>query len=212
LDRWLDSLNKTQFYDKARTDCAGPLDGVRVVEVTTTWAGPMAGCMLADFGADVIRIEHPDGDVSRRVPPFYPGTDTSILYCTVNRNKRCAVLDLHEHGAQEALRRVIRSADIFIENFRPGVLAGWGLGYHQLIDEKADLIYVSISGFGQFGPLHELVGYDPLVQMMSGWASLNGSPEDREQRARLDVGRSAGRRATVSHRRASVADQRATRR
>jgi crotonobetainyl-CoA:carnitine CoA-transferase CaiB-like acyl-CoA transferase len=88
-------LEKSEFYRDARRDLTGPLAGVRVVEVTTTWAGPMCGCLLADFGADVIKVEHPEGEIARRSPPFLPGTQPplSFMHASVNRNKRSLALD-----------------------------------------------------------------------------------------------------------------------
>ena len=90
-------MDKDQFYANARHDLAGPLDGIRVADVTTTWAGPMCSCVLADLGADVIKVEHPDGDVARRLPPMLP-TGESFAHALVNRNKRCLSLDLHSEA------------------------------------------------------------------------------------------------------------------
>jgi len=153
---------------------SGPLEGVRVVEVTTTWSGPMAGCILADFGAEVIRVEHPVGDVSRHVGQRFPGSNEPILHATVNRNKKSITLDLHLQEAQQILLKLIETTDVVIENFRKGALAGWGLGYDQCAQRKSDLVYVSITGFGQDGPYSDKVAYDPIIQFMSGWASQNG--------------------------------------
>ena len=170
-------MDRATFYANATADCAGPLQGIKVVEVTTTWAGPMCGCVLADFGADVIKVETPTGEVNRRLLPMVPGTNLGIPNETVNRNKRNLTLDLHAQDCRALLKRLVQGADIFIENFRPGALAAWGLGYDDLKQVKPDLIYVSISGFGQFGTLHERAGYDPIAQNYSGWASLNGEPD-----------------------------------
>ena len=138
----------------------------------------MCGCILADFGADVIKLESPEGEISRRSPPLLPGTDPpqSFMHATVNRNKRSLALDLREPESRQVVLALIESCDVFIENFRPGTLADWGLGYEDLRTRKADLVYVSISGYGQFGPDHERVGYDPLAQAASGFLSLNGDP------------------------------------
>ena len=170
-------MNSNDFFANARTDLDGPLHGVKVVEATTTWAGPMATCVLADFGADVVKVELPGGEVSRRMPPLLPDSSLTVAHETVNRNKRNLALDLRQPAGREAFLKLIATADIFIENFRPGVLPDWGLGYDDLAQVKADLIYVSISGFGQFGELSARAGYDPLAQAYSGWASLNGEPE-----------------------------------
>lgn len=181
-------MEKQDFYRNACQDVDGPLQGVRVIEVTTTWAGPMAGCVLADYGADVIKVEAPTGEVARRLLPLVPGTSLGIPHETVNRNKRNLTLDLHEPEARRLLKELVRTADVFLENFRPGALAGWGLGYADLCQVKPDLIYVSVSGFGQFGDLHARAGYDPIAQNYSGWSSLNGNPEDGPTKAPTFLG------------------------
>jgi formyl-CoA transferase len=151
---------------------------VRVVEATTTWAGPMCGCILADFGADVVKVESPDGEIARRSPPALPGTDppVSFMHATVNRNKRSLALDLRDEAGRDAVLDLVDRADVFVENFRPGTLESWGLGYDALHARNPGLVYVSISGYGQFGPDSEKVGYDPLAQAASGFLSLNGDP------------------------------------
>jgi len=174
--------DRASFYRDARHDLAGPLDGMRVVEATTTWAGPMAGCLLADFGADVVRVEDPRGEIGRRAPPHLPGaTDgdrpLSFMQATVNRNKRSLAMDLKQPEAREVFLRIAERADVVIENFRPGTLDGWGLGYDAVRTRNPATVYVSISGYGQFGPDSERVGYDPLAQAASGFLSLNGSPD-----------------------------------
>lgn len=173
-------MRKSDFYREARGDLGGPLHGLRVVEATTTWAGPMCGCILADFGADVIKVEHPAGEVARHVPPFL-GEESdprlSVLHATVNRNKRSLALDIGQSEGGELFRRLASGADVVIENFRPGTMERWGLGYRALRAMKHDLVMVSISGWGQFGPEHERAGYDPLAQAASGFLSLNGTPE-----------------------------------
>ena len=178
-------MQKSEFYRDARRDLPGPLAGVRVLEATTTWAGPMCGCILADFGADVIKVEHPDGEIARRSPPLLPGTDppVSFMHATVNRNKRSLSLDLRRPEGLEIFLALARRSDILIENFRPGTLAGWGAGYAAVRALRPDIIYVSISGFGQWGPLAERVGYDPLAQAASGFLSLNGSPDGEPVKA-----------------------------
>ncbi len=170
-------MDRNAFFANARSDLDGPLHGVKVVEATTTWAGPMAACVLADFGADVVKVELPGGEVARRMPPLLPDSKLTVAHETVNRNKRNLTLDLRQPAGREAFLKLIASTDIFIENFRPGVLADWKLGYDDLTEAKPDLIYVSISGFGQFGTLSARAGYDPLAQSYCGWTSLNGEPE-----------------------------------
>jgi formyl-CoA transferase len=172
-------VRKGDFFREARDDLTGPLAGLRVVELTTTWAGPMCGCMLADFGADVIKVEHPGGEVARRAPPMLPGTSPPVAFmqATANRNKRSLTLDLHHDRGREVFRALAARADVVIENFRPGTLDGWGIGYRDLRAMNDDLIFVSISGYGQFGREHDRVGYDPMAQAASGFLSLNGEPD-----------------------------------
>ncbi len=172
-------MRRSEFYREARYERAGPLAGLRVVEITTTWSGPMAGCLLADLGADVIKVEDPKGEVARRVPPHLPGpaSPVSFMHASVNRNKRSLTLDLHDARAREILLKLVARTDVVIENFRPGTLERFGLGFEALRAMKHDLVLVSISGFGQWGPESERAGYDPLAQAASGWMSLNGEPE-----------------------------------
>jgi len=183
-------MRRADFYREARHDLAGPLADVRVVELTTTWAGPMAGCVLADFGADVIKVEHPSGELARRVPPMLPGpaAPVSFMHATVNRNKRSLTLDLHDARAREILLRLVARTDVVIENFRPGALDKFRLGFGELRAMKHDLVLVSISGFGQYGPAHDRAGYDPLAQAESGWMSLNGEPEGMPTKAPTFLG------------------------
>jgi formyl-CoA transferase len=170
-------MEKSNFYRDARKDIAGPLDGVTVVEATTTWAGPMAACLLADLGANVLKVEHPAGEVIRRLPPKLPESELMLPNETVNRNKRNITIDLHKQEGAEVFLRLVEGCDIVIENFRPGTLDSWGVGYSDASSRNPKIVYVSISGYGQFGPLSGRVGYDPVAQFYSGWASQNGEKE-----------------------------------
>ena len=172
-------MQKADFYREARADVSGPTADLRVLEATTTWAGPMCGCLLADFGADVIKVEHPAGEIARRSPPLLPGTGkpVSFMHATVNRNKRSLCLDLRRPEGRDLFLSLAGKADVVIENFRPGTMQEWGLGYDAVRAIRADTVYVSISGYGQFGALHRRMGYDPLAQAMSGFLSLNGNPD-----------------------------------
>jgi formyl-CoA transferase len=138
----------------------------------------MCGCLLADFGADVIKVELPGGEMARRAPPFLPGTDppVSFMHATVNRNKRSLTLDLRRPAGRDVFLRLAARSDVVVENFRPGVLDGYGLGYEHVRAVRPDVVYVSISGFGQWGPDADRAGYDPLAQAASGFLSLNGDP------------------------------------
>ena len=169
-------MDKDEFYRDARRDLSGPLDGVRVIDLTTAWAGPMAGCLLADFGADVVRVTAP-GDVGNLWPPLFPGTQRSPAEETVNRNKRSVSIDLRRNEGAQAFLKLVQSADMVVENFKPGTLSGWGVGYTDCRRVKPDIVYVSVSGYGQFGPRSAAPGYDPAALAFSGWMSLNGSPD-----------------------------------
>jgi formyl-CoA transferase len=169
-------MDRSDFYRQARTDLDGPLHGVRVVDLTTVWSGPMASCVLADLGCDVIRVEMP-GNRAGQVPPEIPGTGLSWFHQTVNRNKRSLGLDLRVPAAREVFLRLIGTADIVVENFLPGTLDRWGTGYSDCCLVKPDIVFVSVSGYGQFGPDAQRRGYDPIVLAASGWTALNGSPE-----------------------------------
>jgi formyl-CoA transferase len=170
-------VNKADFYRDARRDLPGPLAGVRVLEATTSWAGPMAACVLADLGADVIKCEMPGGEMSRHLPVKVPGSSLSFLNQAANRNKRSLSLDLREPAGRDVFLQLAARSDVVVENFLAGTLAGWGVGYHDCRAVKPDVIYVSISGWGQFGPESHRAGYDPISQAASGWMALNG-PRD----------------------------------
>jgi len=170
-------MKKEEFYSEARSDLAGPLAGVRVLEATTSWAGPMCGTVLADLGADVIKVEIPSGDVGRAIFPMLPGTDISFAHATVNRNKRALTLDVRREEGRDVFLQLAAESDLIVENFKVGTMARYGLGYEQIRAIKPDTVYVSITGWGQFGPNHEAAGYDPLAQAASGFLSINGSPE-----------------------------------
>lgn len=165
------TVRREEFYRAARSDLAGPLHGVRVLDVTRVWSGPLASCVLADMGADVIRVELPHGR-DGEVPPAIPGTGLSWFRETVNRNKRSVGLDLRESG--ERFLQLVAGADLVVENYRPGTMSAWGVGYEDCRRVKPDIVVVSITGWGQYGPNIDRPAYDPVVQAASGWMSLNG--------------------------------------
>ncbi|MBV8054654.1 MAG: CoA transferase [Deltaproteobacteria bacterium] len=172
-------MQKTEFFKDARNDLSGPLQGISVLEATTSWAGPMCGCLLADLGADVIKVEALGGEVARKLPPYLTGEHgkVSFLHATVNRNKRSLTLDLQRDEGRQIFLKLAARADVIVQNFRPGTFDKWGIGYEHCRQAKADIVYVSISGFGQFGPKSSRVGYDPLAEAESGFMSLNGTPD-----------------------------------
>src|ERR1700712_5120281 len=161
------------------TAASGPLKGLTVFDLTRVLAGPTCVQMLADLGADVIKIEKPgSGDDTRGfAPPFMPGTKESAYFVGVNRNKRSVTLDIAKKEGQEIALALLEHCDILVENFKVGTLARYGLGYEQLHARFPSLIYCSITGFGQTGPYAPRPGYDGLVQAMGGVMSLTGEPE-----------------------------------
>jgi len=157
---------------------SGPLTGCRVIELAHIMAGPVTGLMLADMGADVIKVEKPVGDDSRRmVPPEIKGE--SAAFMMMNRNKRGIVLDLKRDECREALLRLMQKADVVIENYRKGTMEKLGLGYETLREANPGLIYCEISGFGRTGPYAERGGFDLIAQGMSGLMSITGEGEGR---------------------------------
>ncbi|TCZ65898.1 CaiB/BaiF CoA transferase family protein [Roseicella aquatilis] len=157
-----------------------PLDGVRVIEVGQALAGPLAGAILADMGAEVIKIEKPDGGDDARIwgPPFGPDGETSLYFHGQNRNKRSVVLDLKSPADIEALHRLCETADILIQNLRPGVVDEIGIGPEAMLERHPRLIYCSIWAFGYQGPMRLKPGFDPLLQAYGGMMSMTGRPED----------------------------------
>ena len=152
----------------------GPLSGLKVVDLTHVMAGPTCTLMLADMGADVIKIERlPHGDDTRRsVPPAIGNEAASFLM--MNRNKRGMVLDLKKPGGAKVLRRLAESADVLVENFGPGVMERLGFGYQELKKANPGLIYCSLSGFGRTGPYKNRRGFDLVAQAMSGIMTITG--------------------------------------
>ncbi|MGE0415477.1 MAG: CaiB/BaiF CoA transferase family protein [Acetobacteraceae bacterium] len=156
---------------------AAALEHLLVLDLTSHLSGPYAAMMLADHGADVIKVEPPSGDSARNMPPFVNGE--SAPFMTWNRNKRSVVLDLKQDSDKAALLDLVDRADVLIENYRPGVLARLGLGWDVLHARNPRLILASISGFGQTGPYSARGGFDLITQAMSGLMSTNG-PADGE--------------------------------
>ena len=145
----------------------GALDRLRVLDFTTTIAGPHCGRLLADLGAEVIKIEAPEGDMMRTRPPLRSGASTS--FGQLNAGKKSIVLDLKSPRGAEAARRLVATADVVVENFRPGVMRRFGLDYEALKEIKPELIYCAISGYGQTGPSSQLPAYAPVIHAASGY-------------------------------------------
>ncbi|MBJ3777859.1 CaiB/BaiF CoA transferase family protein [Acuticoccus mangrovi] len=168
------------------TDLPPPLDGVRVLDFSRVLAGPFCTALLADAGADVVKVEAPAGDDARH---FEPRTgEESGYFLLINRNKRSVVLDLKSEEGRAVAHALARRADIVVENFKPGVAARLGIDYASLAAQNPRLVYASISGFGQTGPLTDRPAYDIIAQAMSGLMSVNGSRDGPPTR----VGESMG--------------------
>jgi crotonobetainyl-CoA:carnitine CoA-transferase CaiB-like acyl-CoA transferase len=150
------------------------LDGVRVLELARFQAGPRGGMMLSDLGAEVIKVERIGGEETRRHPPMVRGQ--SVYFTVYNRGKKSICLDLRSERGKEIFAALVRKTDIVLENFRPGTMEAMGFGYEALKALKRDIILVSVSGFGQYGPYRDRPAFDPLGQAMSGLMSLTGRP------------------------------------
>jgi formyl-CoA transferase len=150
--------------------------GIRVLDLSRVLAGPYCTMMLGDLGADVIKIESPEGDDTRRWGPPYQGSESAYYLCC-NRNKRSVVLDLSTADGQAIARELALRSHVLVENFRPGTAERWGLGYEELSRVNPGVVYCSISGYGRTGPLAHLPGYDYVMQGVGGVMSITGEPD-----------------------------------
>jgi crotonobetainyl-CoA:carnitine CoA-transferase CaiB-like acyl-CoA transferase len=169
---------------------SAPLEGIRVIELARILAGPWAGQTLADLGADVIKVEAPEGDDTRRWgPPFIEagGEKTAAYFHAANRGKRSITCDFRTSDGQEVVRRLVAEADVVIENFKVGGLEKYGLDYASLRQVNPRLIYCSITGFGQTGPYAHRAGYDFIIQGMSGLMSVTGPADGQPQKVGVAV-------------------------
>ena len=167
-----------------------PLQGLKVVELARILAGPWIGQVLADLGAEVIKVEAPEGDDTRRWgPPFVErdGDRSAAYFYSCNRGKRSVIADFRTKAGQERVRRLATDADILVENFKRGGLAKYGLDYPSLAAVNPRLVYCSITGFGQTGPYADRAGYDFLIQGMSGLMSITGEPGGQPQKVGVAV-------------------------
>ena len=156
----------------------GALQGIKVVDLTRVLGGPYCTMILADHGATVIKVEPPRGDETRDWGPPFREDGESAYFQGVNRNKRSIGLDLATEEGKSVLSRLLESADVLIENFKPGTLEKWGLGYDDVLSKTYPrLIHCRVTGFGSTGPLGGFPGYDAVIQAMSGMLSVNGSPD-----------------------------------
>lgn len=152
-----------------------PLEGVKVVDAASLFAGPVIATMLGDYGADVTKVEHPAGDNLRTMGWEKDGV--SLWWAVIGRNKRSVTIKLSEQRGAEAMKRLLADADVLIENFRTGTLERWGLGWEVLHELNPDLVMVRTTGFGQTGPYKNRPGFGTLAESLSGYAHINGFPD-----------------------------------
>src|SRR5947207_2788209 len=182
--RWADSQQR--FHIRPRSTAEGdvlseelpnhPLTGVRVIEVGVYMAGPFCAMQLADLGADVIKVENPDGgDIARDSAPFLDGESSPFI--RLNRNKRSLAINLKSPEGKELFRELVRGADVVVENLRPGTMADLELDYLRLSALNPGLVFVAASGWGQTGPYSQLAGLDIMAQAMSGLMSITGESD-----------------------------------
>ncbi|HIG66251.1 MAG TPA: CoA transferase [Porticoccaceae bacterium] len=163
-----------------------PLEGLRVIELGQLLAGPFAGCMLGYFGAEVIKIEPPGGDPIRNWREVKDGT--SLWWRSLGRNKKCISLNLRTDAGRDIVKQLLKTADVVVENFRPGVLESWGLDPVSLQADNPDLIYARISGYGQTGPYSGKAGFASACEAISGFRFVNGYPGEAPVRPNLSIG------------------------
>lgn len=166
----------------------GSLQGLKVVDLTRVLAGPLCTQVLADHGADVVKVEPPAGDETRKLGPPFDGAGTAAYFSALNRGKRSISLDLSMPMAQDVLHRLLADADVLVENFLPGTMERWGLGYEEVLAQRYPrLVYCNITGFGRDGPLGGLPGYDAVLQAMCGVMSVNGEEASGATRVGIPV-------------------------
>ncbi len=166
----------------------GALDGLRVIDLSRVLAGPLCTQMLADQGADVIKVEPPGGDETRGLGPPVNEDGDAAYFTAVNRGKRAIGLDLSRPSGRDVLLTLLAEADVLVENFIPGTMAKWGLDYEADLKHRfPQLIHCSISGFGDDGPLGGMPGYDAILQAMCGLMSVNGDADGEATRVGLPV-------------------------
>ena len=154
---------------------ASPLDGLRVVDASTVIAGPTIGMLMGDFGADVIKVEHPRGDVLRNTG--YQKDGVGLWFKMANRNKRCVTLNFSTEKGQEVLKKLIETTDVLIENFRTGTMEKWGLGWEDLHAINPRLVMIRVTGYGQTGPYKNRAGFGTIAEAFSGFAAVTGTAD-----------------------------------
>ncbi|WP_336001904.1 CaiB/BaiF CoA transferase family protein [Halorientalis halophila] len=163
---------------EAETD-TGPLDGLTVLDASRVLVGPFCTMQLGDLGADVVKVERPDGGDQTRGwhPPTYGDSEESAYYMSVNRNKRSITLNLASEDGRDLFRELAEKADVVVENFRVGQMEQWGLGYEDLREDNPELIYCSLSGYGEWGPDRDRPAYDIIMQAEGGMMSITGAED-----------------------------------
>lgn len=170
----------------ATPSCAGALAGIKVLDLSRILGGPLCGQILGDHGADVLKVEPPQGDDTRAWgPPFRDGV--ASYYFGLNRNKRIQFLDLSAAEGQQRVRELMAQADVVVENFKVGTMEKWGIGYEQVRHDFPHLVWCRVTGFGADGPLGSLPGYDAAIQAMAGLMSINGDADGDPLRVGLPV-------------------------
>jgi crotonobetainyl-CoA:carnitine CoA-transferase CaiB-like acyl-CoA transferase len=172
----------------AGTQAGGPLDGIRVLEVGSLIAGPFAGRLLAEFGAEVIKIEAPHKPDPLREWGLHPYHGHMLWWAVQSRNKKCVTLDLRQERGQELFRELARDSDVVLENFRPGTMERWGLGWEQLHELNPRLVMARVSGFGQTGPRASRGGFAAVAEAIGGLRYINGYPDEPPPRTGISLG------------------------
>jgi formyl-CoA transferase len=172
----------------ASTEAAGALQGIRVLEVGSLIAGPFAGRLLAEFGAEVIKIEAPDRPDPLREWGLHPYHGQMLWWAVQSRNKKCVTLDLRRERGQELFRDLARGSDVVLENFRPGTMERWGLGWEQLHELNPRLVMARVSGFGQTGPRASRGGFAAVAEAIGGLRYINGYPDEPPPRTGISLG------------------------
>jgi crotonobetainyl-CoA:carnitine CoA-transferase CaiB-like acyl-CoA transferase len=167
----------------------GPLDGLTVLDASRVLAGPFCAMQLADLGADVVKVERPDGGDQTRgwEPPTYGNSDVASYFLSVNRNKRSVTLNLASEAGRDLFRDLAEKADVLIHNFRVGTMESWDLGYETLGEVNPGLVYCAISGYGEWGPHRDRPAYDLVVQAEGGLMSITGEPDGQPVRVGVAV-------------------------
>lgn len=167
----------------------GPLDGVSVLDASRVLAGPFCAMQLADLGADVVKVERPDGGDQTRgwTPPTYGDSDVGSYYCSTNRNKRSVTLNLGTDEGRELFRDLAERADVLLHNFRVGTMERWGLDYATLSESNPGLVYCAISGYGEWGPDRDRPAYDLVLQAEGGMMSITGEPDGQPVRVGVAI-------------------------